>query len=848
MLQRGHDKGPRFLFVPSNGAHAQLMFPIHSKLEGSSFMLLQHDTENAASTLQKLPASVFSYRPGVLAELRPRVAIFGNDWGPQERQIVAEAQASGIPTVCIQEGCLDFADDKLRRMQQCDYAFLQGPVMLRYLDRPNTIVTGNPKYDSIQEQTFDPERPIMINCNFTYGVYEEVRESWVREAVEACRSLGRRFFISQHPRDRGAFPPEYPVKASDASSISAQLAETSVVITRFSTVIYEALMLGVRAIYFNPHGEPFGIFQQDETGAVPVAQDQSELLALLRLALTAGDDDPVKRRQFLLSHCATLNGDAAERCADAIRAIAEKRAGGVSSNQVRIGTQHQAKEYRLPRVRDQLPDCSKAELIERAKVHLQSGRIADAADCIHLGRERYPSSAGFEAAWNELQSTLGGQIPEHRSWSATEPALPLKISAADLLKHPSVQAADELVEQIDRGGVTSSQRDGYCQRTLPPYRERAARLRADSAEETRGGEALAVKGNLGAAEAAFSRALELYPGSADALNDMGVLHWQCGRREEALECLSRAVSSEPDHRNAVENYALVLEAIGDEEQAARLCRSYLRRHPTDAKLRDRLAGLEQSDAGRPDHFSELDLILRYPYARQSARTLVDVGANVGVFSRALAERDWRVLAFEPEPENFRGLTRNLERFAGAHCVPRAVSDVPAQAVPFYVSSIHSGIHALKPFHPSHAPSLTVETVRLDEFLSGKGIDEVTVLKIDVEGADFPALKSFDFERWRPELVMCEYMDERTLEPWGYDHHDLVRHMARYGYAAFISEWAEIIEYSRRDVRTVPHRFLRCVRYPLDHSPAWGNLIFVPEGRVDDFARTLESYLRERAAL
>ncbi len=746
MLQCGHDKGPRFLFVPSNNAHAQLMFPVHSKLEGSSFMLLQHDTENAASTLQKLAASVFSYRPGRLGELLPRVVIFGNDWGPQERQIVAEAQALGISTVCIQEGCLDFADEKIRRMRQCDYAFLQGPVMLRYLDRPNTIVTGNPKYDSIQEQTFDPKRPVMINCNFTYGVYEEIRESWVREAVEACRSLGRRFFISQHPRDRGAFPPEYPVRASDASSISAQLAETSVVITRFSTVIYEALMLGVRAIYFNPHGEPFRIFQQDETGAVPIAQDQSELLALLRLALTTRDDDPVKRRQFLLSHCATLNGDAAARCADAIRAIAERRAGGISSNQVRNGTQHQRKKHRLHKVGDQLPDCSKPEL------------------------------------------------------------------------------------------------------TLRPYRERATRLRADSAEETRCGEALAVKGNLGAAEAAFSRALELYPGSADALNDMGVLHWQCGRREGALECLSRAVSFEPDHRNAVENYALVLEAIGDTERAARLCRSYLRRHPTDAELRDLLAGLEQSDAGRPGRFSELDLILRYPYSRQSARTLIDVGANVGVFSCALAERDWRVLAFEPEPENFRGLTRNLERFAGAHCVPLAVSDVPGQAVPFYVSSIHSGIHALKPFHPSHAPSVTVETVRLDEFLSGKGIDEVTVLKIDVEGADFPALKSFDFERWRPELVMCEYMDERTLEPWGYDHHDLVRHMARYGYAAFISEWAEIVEYSRRDVRTVPHRFLRCVTYPLDHSPAWGNLIFVPEGRVDDFARTLESYLRDPAAL
>jgi predicted O-methyltransferase YrrM len=215
-------------------------------------------------------------------------------------------------------------------------------------------------------------------------------------------------------------------------------------------VIYEALMMGRKVIYFNPHGEPFRIFQQDETGAVPVARNQSELLALLRLALATRDDDGIKRRQFLLSHCATLEGDAAARCAETVRAIAERHAGGVSSNQVRNGTQHQPKEYRLHRVGDQLLDCSKAELIERAKVHLQCGRIADAADCIRLGRERYPNSSGFEAAWNQLQSALGGQIPEHRSPSAAKPALPSGISAADVLNHPSVQNACALVEQIDR--------------------------------------------------------------------------------------------------------------------------------------------------------------------------------------------------------------------------------------------------------------------------------------------------------------------------------------------------------------------------------------------------------------
>jgi hypothetical protein len=388
------------------------MHAIQSKLEDSAFMVFETRSENADSELHKLGAVVHTYGPGLLGELEPSVVILGNDWGAEERQIISEARELGIPTVCIQEGCLDFADDRMLRMRHADYALLQGPEMLRYLDRPNAIITGNPKYDSLRERPFDPGLPIMINCNFTYGVYEDAREPWIREVIGACREAGRDFFISQHPRDRAEFPNEYTVVRSDASKIQDQLEQTSLVVTRFSTVIYEALMMGRKAIYFNPHGEPFRIFQQDETGAVPVARNQSELLALIRLALTTGDDDWIKRRQFLLSHCATLEGDAAARCAETVRAIAERHAGGVSSNQVRNGTQHQPKEHRLHRVGDQLLDCSKAELIDRAKVHLQSGRIADAANCIRVGRERYPNSAGFEAAWNQLQSALGGRIPE----------------------------------------------------------------------------------------------------------------------------------------------------------------------------------------------------------------------------------------------------------------------------------------------------------------------------------------------------------------------------------------------------------------------------------------------------
>lgn len=248
--------------------------------------------------------------------------------------------------------------------------------------------------------------------------------------------------------------------------------------------------------------------------------------------------------------------------------------------------------------------------------------------------------------------------------------------------------------------------------------------------------------------------------------------------------------------------------------------------------------------GEAKKFSELEVLLRLEYPAGGTHTLVDVGAHVGGFARPFARKGWRVIAFEPEPTNYQELCANLQDFPNVTRIAKAASDVSGQGVPFYVSSDHWGIHSLKPFHPTHHPTLTIDTVRLDETLVSMRIDQVTVLKIDIEGADFLALKSFDFDRFQPDVVMCEFMDERSQPTFGYTHHDMAAYMANLGYVTFVSEWAPIVEYGRRDVATAPHRFLQCVPYPLDHSPAWGNLIFVPKARAAQFERTLLAYLED----
>ncbi len=240
-------------------------------------------------------------------------------------------------------------------------------------------------------------------------------------------------------------------------------------------------------------------------------------------------------------------------------------------------------------------------------------------------------------------------------------------------------------------------------------------------------------------------------------------------------------------------------------------------------------------------FSELDLCLCYPFEAKQP-LLVDVGAHHGTVSRPFAKMGWSVIGFEPEEKNRVAFQKKLASFENVICIPKAVSDTSVDRVPFYVSNEHFGIHSLKPFHDTHEMAYEVETVRLDEVLSDRDVPEDTLIKIDTEGADFLALKGFDFQKYRPELIIIEFMDDRSQLNFNYTHHDVVQFMSERGYLTFVSEWAPIKEYGREGVYTEPHVWLHCALYPLDHEPSWGNLIFVPEKDQEKFAKTLQAYL------
>lgn len=139
---------------------------------------------------------------------------------------------------------------------------------------------------------------------------------------------------------------------------------------------------------------------------------------------------------------------------------------------------------------------------------------------------------------------------------------------------------------------------------------------------------------------------------------------------------------------------------------------------------------------------------------------VDVGANIGVLTRLMAELAprGRVYAFEPAAENFDYLRRNV---AGLDHV-----EVRQAAVLGRDGPVHLEFNEAYPagsFVAEHGEP--VEGVRLDSWAHQAGLTRLDVLKIDVEGAEPSVLAGARevIRRWRPvTIVECNVQALRRV--------------------------------------------------------------------------------------
>lgn len=249
------------------------------------------------------------------------------------------------------------------------------------------------------------------------------------------------------------------------------------------------------------------------------------------------------------------------------------------------------------------------------------------------------------------------------------------------------------------------------------------------------------------------------------------------------------------------------------------------RLPTLKSLRHRAGSLvRRVMAASPDEAALMHRVL----ARYTPGTMVDVGAHFGSTLIPFARDGWRVHAFEPDERNRAKLRETADAFERVSIDPRAVSSESGSR-PFYRSEQSTGISGLTPFHPSHVPAGSVETVSLGAYLAEHGVGKVDFLKIDTEGHDLSVLRSVDWDQERPTAILCEFEDAKT-EGLGYRWRDLADYLVERGYSVIVSEWHPVVRYGG------PHDWHRFRRYPseLADPSAWGNFMAFRDG--EDFAR------------
>ena len=163
-----------------------------------------------------------------------------------------------------------------------------------------------------------------------------------------------------------------------------------------------------------------------------------------------------------------------------------------------------------------------------------------------------------------------------------------------------------------------------------------------------------------------------------------------------------------------------------------------------------------------------------------ARGVIDVGASMGLFAlvAGLEDERRRVFAFEPVPETFACLERNLALNSRARIEPVAAAAAafdgtidlnvpPGESLPFGASTL--------PGHRDAGRRITVRAVTLDRFVSERAPGHVDVIKLDTEGTEPDVLAGARslIASDRPWIV-CEVLHGLTearlhdvLDPLGY---------------------------------------------------------------------------------
>lgn len=152
---------------------------------------------------------------------------------------------------------------------------------------------------------------------------------------------------------------------------------------------------------------------------------------------------------------------------------------------------------------------------------------------------------------------------------------------------------------------------------------------------------------------------------------------------------------------------------------------------------------------------------RPPFRLPHDGVVVDVGANIGVFSLYAAAKGNQVYSYEPVRQNYENLKQNIKQnqLDNVYPIEKALAGSEGNRT-LYLDIGSSSRHS---FYGQGEP-IKVDCTTLPKAFEANSIEKCDFLKIDCEGAEYEILQSLDSNFLRKIQTVClEYHDTSRIQ-------------------------------------------------------------------------------------
>jgi FkbM family methyltransferase len=187
-------------------------------------------------------------------------------------------------------------------------------------------------------------------------------------------------------------------------------------------------------------------------------------------------------------------------------------------------------------------------------------------------------------------------------------------------------------------------------------------------------------------------------------------------------------------------------------------------------------------------------VIRNVLSKRNSRSYVDLKAFIGLHTicayRILRrKKDFTIIAVEPNPHNYQMLWKATRNIAGVRLVGKAIFVNDNGEVEFCLGSRASNglsmsskiIQSSQEYYLSGRTLsnevIKVGSVRLDTLISRLGLEKIDLVKMDIEGAEYPVLTDPTLDLSKVENIIVEvHYRYGSRESW-----EIMRALARHGF-------------------------------------------------------------------